>query len=239
MGESGLKDSVLAYWDKASCGTEFSDKEKHSREYYDELEQHRYHVEPEVFSFAQFARHHGQKLLEVGVGAGHDFTQWVRAGTEAHGIDLTEEGVEHVRKRLAVYGLEAKDIRKADCEALPYSDDTFDLVYSWGVIHHTPDTHQAFREIVRVCRPGGTCKIMVYHRYSLVALHLWLRYALFKGKPWRSLAWCVANYMESPDTKSYRGREIWKMACRASGRECQDLHCFDELRRPSLFRHSR
>ena len=92
----------------------------------------RYQIEPEIFAFAQFTRYRGQRLLEVGIGAGTDFLQWVRAGAKAHGVDLSREAVDHVKHRLQVYGLSAEDVRVADAENLPYEDNTFDVVYSWG-----------------------------------------------------------------------------------------------------------
>jgi len=212
-GPADLKASVRDYWNANPCGTDLTDlndAERYSRAYFDAIEEERYRLEPEIFSFAQFTRHRGERVLEVGVGAGTDFTQWVRAGAVAHGIDLTPEGVEHVRRRLAVYGLEAEEVRVADCEALPYPDGHFDLVYSWGVIHHTPGTEQALHEIIRVLRPGGTAKVMVYHRHSLFAFLLWVRRALLAGRPWRSLAWCVWD-IESPGTKAYTRRELRRM----------------------------
>ena len=68
-------------------------------------------------------------------------------------------------------------------------------MYSWGVIHHSPDTEKAFSEIARVVRKGGTVKLMLYHRHSLVALYLWIRYALLRGRPWRSLSDVVYHHM--------------------------------------------
>lgn len=209
--EVALKDQVRNYWDSQACGTQFSSSEKFTRAYFDEIENHRYAVEPEIHAFAQFTRQHGKKVLEVGVGAGTDFLQWIRAGAVASGIDATPEGVEHVRQRITAYGLTAEDVRVADCEALPFEDDQFDLVYSWGVIHHTPDTPQAMREIVRVCRPGGTCKVMIYHRRSLLAFFVWVRRALLAGRPWRSFRYCLWHYMESIGTKAYTRRETMEM----------------------------
>jgi ubiquinone/menaquinone biosynthesis C-methylase UbiE len=176
-------------------------------EYFDKAEQLRYTGEPEIFSFAQFSRFYGQKVLEVGVGSGIDFTQWVRAGAQAHGVDLTPKAIEATRSRLNAYGLTSAELMIADAEALPYRDDTFDLVYSWGVIHHTQSTEVALKEIVRVCRPGGIAKIMIYNRRSILALFLWVRYALLRARPWRSLAFCLARYMESQGTKAFTTRE--------------------------------
>ena len=210
MNNVELKKAVTAYWDEQSCGTEFTDKKTHSKEYFEEIEEYRYKAEPQIFPFAQFTRAHGKKVLEVGVGAGSDFLQWVRAGADAYGIDITKEGIANVKARLKVYDLKA-NLTLGDSESLPYDDATFDLVYSWGVIHHTPKTEQALHEIIRVLKPGGTAKIMLYHHASLVTFFLWVRHALLAGKPWRSFNWCLANRLESPGTKAYNPRDIRKM----------------------------
>jgi len=208
MDNEQLKRQVRDHWGADPCGSQTTAAERFSRRYFDEIEDFRYRTEPEIFSFAQFTRHHGQKMLEVGVGAGSDFVQWVRAGTQAHGVDLTDEAVEHVQKRLAVYGLSAAEVRTADAENLPYADDSFDLVYSWGVIHHTPDTPQALAELVRVARVGGTIKAMVYNRHSLFAVYRWLFSGLRRGR-FKSLGWVIYHHQESPGTKAYTLRE-WR-----------------------------
>jgi SAM-dependent methyltransferase len=209
-----LLGEVHDYWNRESCGAGVTDAPKHSREYFEEIERYRYLVEPEIFAFAQFTRHSGQKMLEVGVGAGTDFLQWCRAGTEAHGIDLTEEAIANVRERLNIYGQHAAELKVANAEALPFLDETFDLVYSWGVIHHSPDTEKAFSEIARVVRKAGTVKLMLYHRHSLVAFYLWVRYALLRGRPWRSLSDVVHHHMESIGTRAYTRSEVRDMARR-------------------------
>lgn len=207
------KVAVKEYWENNVCGTQVAQQEtqKYTREYFSAIEDRRYSIEPEVFAFAQFSRHHGEKILEVGVGPGTDFVQWVRAGTKAYGVDLTEHGIEHVKQRLKLFGLCAEEVRMADCESLPYPDNSFDLVYSWGVIHHTTDTALALKEIIRVLRPGGRGKIMVYNRYSLRSFYRWVEVALLKGRPWKSFSWCFANHHESPGTKAYSRKEIQEM----------------------------
>ncbi len=211
MNTSLLKNEVKHYWNQASCGTEITKKSKFSYAYFEEIEEARYRIEPEIFSFAQFTRFHGKKMLEVGVGAGSDFLQWVRAGTQAHGIDLTQEAVDNVRARLKIYGLEAADLRVGDAENLPYPNNSFDLVYSWGVIHHSPDTERCLAEIIRVTRPSGSIKVMVYNRHSFFALYQWIRSALFKGKPFQGLRKVLFNHQESLGTKAYTRREIKNM----------------------------
>jgi len=210
VNQTPLKDQVKKYWNAASCGTEFIKQKKFSREYFQAIEDFRYTIEPEIFAFAQFTRYHGKKILEVGVGAGTDFLQWVRAGAHCYGIDLTEEAIAHINHRLQLYGFSA-DIKVADAEQLPYDNNSFDLVYSWGVIHHSPNTPQCFAEIVRVTKPGGTIKIMIYNRYSLFALYRYLQCALFKGKPFKSLKNVLFHHQESPGTKAYTFRETKKM----------------------------
>ncbi len=204
----GLKKEVKDYWNKQACGTFASSAEKYSQEYFDEIEEYRYSILPEIFSFAQFSRFNNKKILEVGIGAGTDFLQWVRAGARAYGIDLTDEAVEHVRKRLDIYGLTAEEIKVADIENLSYQDNSFDLVYSYGVIHHSPDTIRALEEIIRVTRIGGRIKIMIYNRRSLNALSKYFAYGLFRGKPFCSISSLLYKNMESIGTKAYTFKEV-------------------------------
>jgi len=206
-----LKNKVKNYWNAAPCGTEFIKEKKYSPAYFEAIEQFRYSIEPEIFSFAQFTRFHGKKILEVGVGAGTDFLQWARAGTLCHGIDLTEEAVNHVRQRLALNNLQAQEIQVADAEKIPYENNLFDLVYSWGVIHHSPNTEKCFKEIIRVTKPDGAIKVMIYNRHSLFALYQYMRSAFLKGKPWKSFKHVLFHHQESPGTKAYTKKEIFNM----------------------------
>jgi len=211
MNKQNLKEQVKQYWNNASCGTESTNQEKFSKKYFQEIEAFRYKVEPEIHLFAQFTRYHGKKLLEIGVGAGTDFVQWVRAGTQAYGIDLTQEAIENTAERLALDGLKAQELRVADAENLPYQDNFFDVVYSWGVIHHSPDMPQCLKEIVRVVKPGGTIKLMVYNRRSLFAFYRYLLAGLFRGKPFQRISTVLFNHQESMGTKAYTRREIKNM----------------------------
>lgn len=211
MNQEKLKNKVKQHWNKASCGTEFINEEKYSKKYFENIENFRYKIEPEIFSFAQFSRFNNKKVLEVGVGAGTDFLQWVRSGSFAYGIDLTTEAIENVKHRLNVYNLKCANLKVSDAENLPYKNDFFDLVYSWGVIHHSPDTVKCLKEIIRVARPGGAIKLMIYNRHSLFAFYRWLIVALFKGKPLKSLKNVLFYNQESLGTKAYTFKEVKKM----------------------------
>lgn len=211
MEKNQLKKEVAKHWNKASCGTEFIKKQKFSEEYFQEIEDFRYKIEPEIFSFAQFSRFYGKKILEVGVGAGTDFAQWVRSGALAYGIDLTQEAIDNTTQRFFLQGLQAQELKVADAENLPYPDNFFDLVYSWGVIHHSPDMEKCLKEIIRVTKPGGQIKIMIYNRHSLFAFYRWILAGLFRGKPWRSIKNVLFYDQESLGTKAYTFKEIRKI----------------------------
>jgi ubiquinone/menaquinone biosynthesis C-methylase UbiE len=203
MKNEALKEEVHNFWNKQSCGTQFSDKEKYSKEFFEEIELDRYTKEPEILSFADFKSGKDKKVLEVGVGAATDFLQWAKNGAELYGIDLTPEAVAYAEHRLKLYNLAAKEIKVSDAENLPFQDDFFDIVYSWGVIHHSPDTPKALSEIIRVLKPGGKAKLMVYNRKSVLAYVFWIKHAGLKLKWNLSVADVLWNKMESFGTKGY------------------------------------
>ena len=207
-----LKEEVRQFWDRQSCDTQQALSEKFSRGYFDEIERFRYFDQPFIHSFAQFTRYHAKSVLEVGFGAGTDFIQWLRAGARASGVDLTAEALENLKYRIAVYGLpEPQDIRVGDAENLPFESNSFDLGYSFGVLHHSPDTPRAIEELVRVVRPGGEIKIMLYNRHSIWTVNRWVKFALLKGRPWKSLSWVMWHHNESLGTKAYTRKELLRM----------------------------
>src|ERR1051326_3054616 len=160
-----LKQRVRTFWQAHPCGSKFSDAEVGTREFFDRVEAHRYAKEWHIPKAAGFAASRGLKVLEIGCGLGTDGAQFVRAGANYTGVDLTEAAIYLARKRLAQSGLPA-ELLVADAECLDFADETFDLVYSHGVLHHTPDIQGAVNEIYRVLKPGGRAIVMLYHRDS-------------------------------------------------------------------------
>lgn len=213
VDDARLKDEVRAFWDNASCGEVYAVGDS-ERERQDNQEHARYVLEPYIFDFARFADGRGQDVLEIGVGMGADHLHWARSDPRSlSGIDLTPRAIAHCRDRLAQRGFDS-DLRVGDAEALPFADESFDIVYSWGVLHHSPDTAKAIREVHRVLRTGGVARIMVYHTRAIVGYMLWVRYALLAFKPWRSLRSIYAAHLESPGTKAYsfsEARELCAM----------------------------
>jgi SAM-dependent methyltransferase len=214
---------VRAFWNSEACGERYGIDQ----------EEIRYRLEPHIVSFADFPSAKGRRVLEVGIGMGADFLQWVRHGAEATGIDLTERGVRITRDRLAAEGL-AAPLCVADAEQLPFASDSFDVVYSYGVLHHTPDTVAALREIRRVLHPGGRLKAMVYHRRSWIALAAWAWFGLLRGRPFMTLRRAVTS-IESPGTKAFTVDEMRRMLTGFSDVEIgPTLTYWDRKRAPGL-----
>jgi SAM-dependent methyltransferase len=201
------KARVRGFWEEEPCGVEHTATAEGTPEFYAEVERTRDELDPYIARFADFEGARGKELLEIGVGLGTDFIRFVRAGAIATGVDLTEHAVDLVKRRLALEGLSA-EVRTADAESLPFDDASFDRVYSWGVLHHTPNTPKAIVEAMRVLRPGGEACVMLYARHSWVSYGLWTKHALLAGHPRRSLADILASHMESEGTKGYTKAEL-------------------------------
>lgn len=166
-------------WGQDPCGAETArEHDLGTREFFDEVERNRYEEYapwmPALMGFDQFA---GASLLEIGCGMGTDLLQFARGGALCTGIDLTPRSIEITRHRFALYA-QPGSFMISDGERLPFRSNVFDVVYSNGVLHHTPDTEGAIREIHRVLRPGGITKVMLYHRNSL---NYWVEIVLRRG----------------------------------------------------------
>ncbi len=194
-----LKTQVRDFWNAEPCGSRYlgeqGDFEAQSRA--------RYALEPYIPAFAGFSEARGQRVLEIGVGMGADYLEWMKAGAQSTGVDLSSASLERARRRCELAGYTG-DLRVSDAERLPFPENTFDIVYSYGVMHHSPDTAQCVREALRVLKPRGALRVMIYHHPSLTGLMLWARYGFLRGKPLRQ---CVFDHLESPGTKSYTEAE--------------------------------
>jgi SAM-dependent methyltransferase len=160
-----LKERVRVFWQANPCGVKFAEAAPGTRHFYELVEAHRYTKEWHIPIAADFSSARGLKVLEIGCGLGTDGAQFAEAGADYTGVDLTEAAVELACKRFELFNLAGK-FQTADAENLDFADESFDLVYSHGVLHHTPDTGKAVQEIHRVLRPGGRAVVMLYHRGS-------------------------------------------------------------------------
>jgi SAM-dependent methyltransferase len=197
------KEEVREFWNADPCGTRYLE----GKEDFDAHARARYELEPFIFDFAQFQSARGLRVLEIGVGMGADYLEWLKAGALATGVDLSAASIERAQQRAELAGYKP-DLRVADAEQLPFADNSFDVVYSYGVMHHSPNTPQCVREAWRVLKPAGQARIMVYHHPSITGAMLWLRYGIFRGK---SLRESVFDHLESPGTKTYTRQEALRL----------------------------
>jgi len=162
-----IRDEARAQWSHDPAGNIAvqEDTDLGTPESFAQVEAYRYADQPWMHETFRFERFAGQRVLEIGVGLGTDHLQFARAGAKMTGIDLTDRCIDLTRRRFEQEGLHS-DLRIMDAEALEFDDDAFDVVYSFGVLHHIPSTEHAFREVRRVLRPGGVFLGALYSRES-------------------------------------------------------------------------
>jgi SAM-dependent methyltransferase len=196
------KKKVHDFWSISSCGEDMY-LLGHGRAGYDAHAKSRYDLEGDlIFPFAKFFESKDLDVLEIGVGLGADHQKFAEAGAKLSGIDLTQKSINHTLRRFSLCGL-TSNLSVGDAENLNFTNETFDVVYSWGVLHHSPDTLKAISEVFRVLRFGGNARIMIYNKWSIVGYILWCRYALLRFKPWTSMDEIYSKFLESPGTKAY------------------------------------
>ena len=158
---------VKTYWDNRPCNIRHSNKDIGTKEYFDEVEARKYFVEPHIPGFADFEKWSGKKVLEIGCGIGTDAVNFARAGADYTAVELSKESMAIAKSRFDVYGLSGTFIEgNAENLSQLLDGETFDLVYSFGVLHHTPEPLKAFQEIRKIIQPGGELRIMLYARNS-------------------------------------------------------------------------
>ena len=160
-----IKRQVQKFWQKSPCDSWFTNERRGTLAFYRSLDQHRYKVHPQLQSAVGFEKTCGLRVLEIGCGCGSEAERFSRAGAHYTAIDLTNAALGITRKRFQLANLEGRFVQ-GDAENLPFADGSFDLVYSHGVLHHTPDTPRTIREVHRVLSPGGRAVVMLYYRDS-------------------------------------------------------------------------
>lgn len=159
---------VREYWDRRPCNLFHSRSEIGTRQYFDEVEKRKYFVEPHIPGFGEFAKWRGKRVLEVGCGLGTESTNFARNGAILTCVDLSEKSLNLTKKRFEVNGLNA-EFYNANAEQLSTilpEGSKFDLIWSFGVIHHTPHPEACVEEFRKLLNPGGEIRIMVYSKIS-------------------------------------------------------------------------
>lgn len=204
-------DKVRDYWNRRPCNLRHSNKDVGTKEYFDDVEARKYFVEPHIPLFADFSNWKGKKVLEIGCGIGTDTMNFARAGAIVTAVDLSEESLALAKKRAICYGLNNIEFYQADAERLTETVpiEKYDLVYSFGVIHHTPNPENVIQQIRKYMNEDSTLKIMVYNRRSWKVLWIMLAYGKLQ---FNKIDYWIAKYSEAqtgcPVTYSYTTKTI-------------------------------
>ena len=226
-------DAVREYWNRRPCNVRHSPKPVGSREYFDEVEARRYFVEPHIPGFADFGRWAGKRVLEIGCGIGTDTIAFARAGASVTAIDVSEESLAIARKRAAIYDLENRiTFACADGERLStvLTPEPYDLVYSFGVVHHTPHPESVIDEIrEHFVHEDSVLKLMLYHRYS------WKVLAIVLGEG-RGAFWKV-DELVARNSEAQTGCPVTYSYSRGQARTMLEQHGFrvDDVRVDMIF----
>jgi SAM-dependent methyltransferase len=204
---------VREFWNKRPCNIRHSPADVGTQKYFDEVETRKYFVESHIPAFAQFKRWKGKKVLEIGCGIGTDSINFARAGAGLTSVELSDKSLEICKRRFEIYNLKA---RFYCCNAEELSRhvpvEPYDLIYSFGVIHHTPNPKAVFDEIKKYCTLNTEIRIMLYSKWSWKALWIILKYG--KGIFWRA-GKLIRSYSEAqtgcPVTYFYSFSEIRRL----------------------------
>jgi SAM-dependent methyltransferase len=207
---------VRDYWNKRPCNLRHSPAPIGSRQYFDQVEARKYMVEPHIPGFAEHRRWSGKRVLEIGCGLGTDTMNFARAGARVTAVDLSSRSLDLARQRAEVFGLQDRvTFIEADAERLSnfVEPEEYDLVYSFGVIHHTPQPERALEEIRRhFAGPRTTLKLMVYYKWAWKVFAILVREA--HGAFW-TLDEAVARNSEAqtgcPVTYTYTRRSVRRL----------------------------
>jgi len=224
-------DQVQDYWDRRPCNLRHSPRSVGTRAYFDEVEARKYFVEPHIPDFADFPRWRDRRVLDAGCGIGTDTINFARHGAQVTAVDISPQSLAVARQRADVFDLSDRiQFYEADVERLSATVpiEPYDLLYSFGVLHHVLHPDHALDQLRRYTRPGTTLKIMLYHRYAWKVL--WILMVYGKARLWQ-LPELVARYSEAQDgcpvTRIYRPK-VARDLVQAHGFRVTDL-CVDHI----------
>lgn len=210
-----LEEKIVAYWDNQPCNVKHGKSKIGTVEYFQEVSERRFKVEPHIPEFAEFHLWQGKRVLEIGCGIGSDAEAFSKHGAEYVGIDISEASLDIARQRFEVLGLEGQFYNRNGSQDLTDLGE-FDLVYSWGVIHHYPDIAKTVNNISCVVKSGGEFRFMVYNKNS------WKYAMIQKGlDQFEAQSGCpYADAFTQDDVKNFLQQQKWSIEELGQG------HCF-------------
>jgi ubiquinone/menaquinone biosynthesis C-methylase UbiE len=246
-------EKVHDFWNTEACDTSVVQGASGDAEFYARFREQRYRTQWHIPLLVPFAEAKGKKVLEIGIGNGADGVMFVQNGGIYTGADLTEAALEATRKHFEVLGLTGT-FQLENAERLSFPDNSFDIVYSHGVLHHTPNTAQAIREVHRVLKPGGRAIIMLYHKHSFnyhIRIMTYMRLRVLLTVLSRKASWNAdrarARAAELEGLRGNQDQRIWEIHYRNFLREGWPYlqarnfvhHCTDGPECPVAFAFSR
>jgi ubiquinone/menaquinone biosynthesis C-methylase UbiE len=251
---------VHSFWNTEACGTHFVEHAVDEKDFFAQFREYRYRTEWHIPLLVPFAEAKGKKVLEIGTGNGADGVMFASNGAHYTGVDLTEAALAATRRHFAVMGLPGT-FQRENAEQLSFPDESFDWVFSHGVLHHTPNTQTAIDEVHRVLKPGGRAIIMLYHKHSFnyyVRIMTYMRLRVLLKILSRSGRWgsdrkkAAAAALEG--VRGNQGNRVWDIHYRnflaqgwgylrakkfvhhcADGPECPIAHAFSSAEVRGLF----
>jgi ubiquinone/menaquinone biosynthesis C-methylase UbiE len=162
-----LPEQIAEFWESDPCGSSFIKSKSTWRDFFIEYDNFKYSVEPHIPHELSKIDFNNKKVLEIGLGQGAEAQTIIEGGGIYNGIDLTMESIKRVKTRFDIFDLPYESLQIMNAEQLEFESNLFDVVFSHGVIHHSPRIREIIYEIYRVLKPGGLAVIMVYHRNSI------------------------------------------------------------------------
>jgi SAM-dependent methyltransferase len=210
-------EEVRAFWNTEACGTHFIESYRDEKDFFEQYRNFRYRTEWHIPLLVPFSEAINKRVLEIGCGNGADGVRFAEHGAIYTGVDLTERAIEASRRHFELLNL-AGTFQVENAESLTFPDESFDMVYSYGVLHHTPNPAKAFQEVYRILKPGGKAIVMLYHKNSFnyyLRILTYMRLRVLLKSLTRIMAWKHdREELKKDHLKGIRGNrdpDVWQI----------------------------